>query len=271
MRYEVELINLEAKSPLIWTIGSFLIAVIVTACEYIQAGAFVSLQENPMYGPGDETMLQMGGKYGPLIAAGEWWRFGTAVYLQNGLISLALTGLALYFCRIVERDSGFQRASLLFILSGWYGYSLSALVMPQILTCGMTGAVFGYLGLMFSDLLSSCRSAKRNLLQLLLQCILTVVLTLAGLTPYVDQWAHIGGGVIGFLFALMLLPNMNFGKCERICHGAISFLAFPILAAIFMLTMTIFFRKVDVARNWCPGCSKINAICLYKWCEPLSV
>ena len=106
----VPLVSLEQKSPLIWTIGTLVLYVIVFICELIQEGGIAPMSKNPLVGPSDETMIIMGAKYGPPIIAAEWWRFVTALFLHSGIIHLVLT-VALKFCSCdVERDSGYCTA-----------------------------------------------------------------------------------------------------------------------------------------------------------------
>jgi hypothetical protein len=153
------------------------------------------------------------------------------------------------------------------MISGVYGYVLSSLCVSTAISCGATGAIFGFLGFLLSDLLASWNQAEHAKRTLAIYITHIILFIGAGLTPFVDNWAHIGGLVMGVLIALMLLPNIDVGECEQYCHGAISFLAFPIMATVFMLSVVIFFRKVDDAISWCPGCYLINRLCVLNWCE----
>jgi rhomboid protease GluP len=65
-------------------------------------------------------ILQMGAKLGSLIQTGEWWRFFTPIFCQNGIISLVLACLMGYLARSVEVNSGFL-AAMLFLFAGGYG------------------------------------------------------------------------------------------------------------------------------------------------------
>lgn len=241
--------------------------VMCIACEFFQSGHFQSLNDNPLYGFDSGLLLQFGAKYGPLIVAGDWWRWFSAIFVQSAIGSLLICFSALWFTRSIELDAGFYRASLLFMVSGVYGYVLSSLCVPGAISCGAGGALCGFLGFLLSDLLASWKRAKQPRATLSVFVVHVVVLLAIGLTPYVDNWAHIGGGIMGVLIALMLLPNIDVGECEQYCHGAISFLAFPAMATVFMLSVVVFFRKVDAAISWCPGCYLINEVCLMNWCN----
>lgn len=264
---QVPLINLEDPSPYLWTIGVGILITIILACEIIQSGGFKSISKNPMYGPDGSTMLQMGAKYGPLILDGEFWRLFSAILVQNGIIYYVVTIILLFFTRKIERDSGFWRTFIIFVLAGTYGYIVSSLFIPNYISCGATGSMFGYLGLMLCDLCASWRKVQKPVFRLIFLIVAIVVLLAVGLTPYVDNFVHVGGFIIGLLFALMLLPNLSFGKCERYCHGVIAFLAFPVMSVLFMVTLVVFFREV-VDTNWCSWCHYINCVNISNWCPP---
>jgi hypothetical protein len=125
----------------------------------------------------------------------------------------------------------------------------------------------GLVGLMLCDLWSSWRGIKTAKRDLILYIVVVIVLFVLGFTPYVDNWAHVGGIVMGILFALMLLPNFEFKGCSMVIRGIFAFLAFPLMATIFMLSLVILLREVGAAGQWCRGCEKFNVYCMSKWCE----
>lgn len=264
---EMPLINFDIPSPPIWTIGSALIMVLCIACEIVYDGVKFDFYENPMLGPAPSTLLQMGAKYGPLIADGEFWRFFTAIFLQPGIILVVVAIILTLFTKSVERDSGFWRAVLLYILTGSFGYIFSCIFIPTEISCGSTGALFGYLGVIVSDLISTWRMIKRPGLRLTGMIILIIILLVCGLTPYVDNWVHIGGFIMGLLASLVILPNLSFGKCERICHAICAFIAFPMLATVYMVCLVVFYRSVNVDFSWCKFCHYINCVNISGWCK----
>ena len=267
--YVVPLVNLEAPSPLLWVCGIALIMTITFVCETFQIGGYSDIKKNPMWGPDESTMLQMGAKYGPLILAGDWWRLFSATFLQNGLIFYVVSMVLLFITRNVEREAGWWRAMFAFMISGTFGYIVSCLFVPEVISCGTTGALCGYIGLMVSDLIAKWRGVSRPALRLIGLIVLTAILIVLGLTPYVDNFLHIGGLVMGFLLALILLPNLNFGKCEGIVHSIIAFLAFPAMSTLFMVCLVIFFRGVESGTSWCSWCIKATCININGWCKDL--
>ena len=267
---EPPLLNLDQKSPPLWTMGCLFIFFAVLVCEILQTGTIAPMSVNPLIGPDTQTMLLMGAKYGPFMLSGQWWRFFTAIFLHSGLIHIMIVLFIVISTRSVEKDSGFFRAVLVFFISGLYGYILSCLFVPEMVTVGATGALYGFLGLQLSDLFSSWRMYPNrwSKLKTLLSSIITTLIV--GFTPFLENFLHIGGFIMGFLFALMLLPNLSFGNCEKICHGFIAFLAFPIMATLFCLSFVVFYRSVDSAVSWCETCHYLNCINITGWCPPLT-
>ncbi|OHT10281.1 Clan S-, family S54, Rhomboid-like serine peptidase [Tritrichomonas foetus] len=269
VKIEVPLVNLDAPSPYLWTIGIFIVITIILVGELYQMGfSNIEFKNNPMGGPNSEILLMMGAKYSPMILDGDWWRIFSAVFLQSGIIVWAVSAVLLFFTKSIERDTGFYRMMLTFMVCGVYGYILSCIFIPSAITCGSTGALIGLVGVMLCDLIASWKIVTRPIFRLVGVIIIIVILIVGGLTPYVDNFAHIGGLIMGLLTALMLVPNLNFGRCQAYCHGIISFFAFPIMSTLFMVCLVIVFRSVDTNLSWCKGCEKINCVnFVSNWCD----
>lgn len=260
------LINLDAKSPPIWTFGVLIVYLAVLGGAFYQYGQVPKMSENPMFGPSQEVLLLMGAKQASVILAGSWWRFFTSMFLHSGAIHLVIILIFAIFTSRVERDTGFWRAFFVFLVSGMYGTILSCLLVPELISCGASGAIFGYIGLLFADLFAGWRSNPKKGRDLGILVGLTVVGIILGLTPFIDNFNNIGGFIMGLLFALMLLPNLSFGSCERICHGFISFLAFPAMAFIFCVCLVVFYRSINNVK-WCPFCQRITCLNFGRnWC-----
>lgn len=259
------LVNLEAKSPQIWSFGTIIVYLGVLACVFIQYGSMPDISQNMMYGPDQNTLILMGAKQASVILQGSWWRFLVAHFLHSGVIHVVIIIIFAVFTASVERDTGFWRAFFVFMVSGCYGLILSCLLVPEMITCGASGCIFGFIGLMLADLFSGWRANPHKGRDLGITIALIVVSILLGLTPFIDNFLNIGGFIMGILFALMLLPNLTFGKCERICHGLIAFLAFPAMTFIFCVCLVTFYRSIE-GTQWCSFCATINCINIRNWC-----
>lgn len=100
-------------------------------------------------GTGNEIYTN-GVLYGPLVAAGDWWRLITAAFLHYGPLHLGMNMLALWwFGAAVEQVLGRGRYLLLYLVSGLSGSAGALLLSPTSLTVGASGAIFGILGAAF--------------------------------------------------------------------------------------------------------------------------
>jgi len=265
----VPLINLDKKSPVIWGVGCILIYFIIFVCSIIQSKGFVAFSVNPFFGPDESTLLLFGAKQGSLILRGDWWRFFTAIFVHSGLIHILLSLLFMIQTNEVEKETGFWRTVIVFCSSGVYGYVLSSLLIPNVISNGPTGALFGFVGLQIADLISSWRMMNSPCQKLSRFVFTSMVCIIIGLTPFLDNFMHIGGFFMGFLTALMLLPNLSFDIWDQKCHGVIAFLAFPLWSTVFVFSIVVFFRSISSGSQWCSWCQYLNCVNVTGWCENL--
>ncbi|GAB2274381.1 Retinoblastoma-like protein 1 [Dionaea muscipula] len=140
------------------------------------------------------------------------WRLFTAIWLHAGVVHLLANMLSLLFIGLRhEREFGFVRIGLLYMVSGLGGNLLSALFIQSSISVGASGALFGLLGGMLSELIINW-TIYANKVAALLTLLLVIVINLAvGILPHVDNFAHIGGFISGFLLGFILLIRPHFG------------------------------------------------------------
>jgi rhomboid protease GluP len=157
---------------------------------------------------GQDWLLEMGAKYGPLMAAGEWWRFLTPVFLHAGLFHIFVNMYSLYALGpAVERFFEARRMLALYLLSGIGGVVLSLVFSPQP-SVGASGAIFGLLGALAAFFYLHRAAFGRFGMVQLRQLIFVAMLNLMlGLSPGIDNWGHVGGLITGALLTLLLGPH----------------------------------------------------------------
>src|SRR5215510_10203220 len=97
----------------------------------------------------ETTLMAFGVKSNPKIAAGEWWRFVTPVFIHIGLLHLFFNSYALWIVGPqVEKLYGGARFVLLYVLTGVAGVVGSYLYRPEGLSAGASGAIFGLFGVL---------------------------------------------------------------------------------------------------------------------------
>ncbi|XAR60601.1 hypothetical protein NMG60_11034040 [Bertholletia excelsa] len=143
--------------------------------------AFESLKENPLLGPATATLERLGAlEVNKVVQKHQAWRLFT---LQIGL---------------------------LYIISGLGGSLLSSLFIRTSISVGASGALFGLLGGMLSELITNW-TIYANKLAALSTLLLIIILNLAvGILPHVDNFAHIGGFVTGFLLGFVFLMRPQY-------------------------------------------------------------
>ncbi|KAK9666364.1 hypothetical protein RND81_14G179900 [Saponaria officinalis] len=179
--------------------------------------SFLPLHYNRLVGPSSSTLERMGGLRLELVQEGEWWRLLSCLWLHAGLIHLIANMVSLLFIGVrLEEEFAFWRIGPIYVISGFGGSLMSCLSALEnektgIVSVGASGALFGLLGAMLSELITNW-SIYANKCSALLSLMVIVALNLAvGLIPGVDSSAHIGGFISGFLLGFVLLIRPQYG------------------------------------------------------------
>ncbi|GAB2573381.1 rhomboid family intramembrane serine protease [Gracilibacillus alcaliphilus] len=156
-----------------------------------------------------EVLIEFGAKYNIAVLDGEWWRIITSMFLHIGILHLLLNMMALFFIgTLVERMYGNLRFFLIYFLSGIAGGLCSFAFNPSV-GAGASGAIFGLFGaLLYFGLKKPNLFFKTIGANVIFIVILNIIF---GFTiPQIDNGAHLGGLVGGFIVAAMvMLPEMK--------------------------------------------------------------
>jgi membrane associated rhomboid family serine protease len=143
------------------------------------------------YGPG-----------GPLhgIAAGEWYRLVTAMFVHYGLLHLLLNMYALWILgRDLERVLGPLRFTALYLLAGLGGNVAAYLfAAPNAATAGASTAVFGLMAAIFVIL----KRLQLSVAPILPVIVINVIFTLT--VANISVPGHLGGLAVGGIVAAIL-------------------------------------------------------------------
>jgi rhomboid protease GluP len=156
---------------------------------------------------GDDWVLALGAKVNAAIAAGQYWRLVTPIFIHVDLLHLGFNLYALYYLgRDVERVAGAGRLGLVFAFAGLAGNSLSVLMSPSP-AVGASGAIFGLIGASAVFFFRNRRLlGARGQAQLRSLVMLTVLNLALGLRPGIDNWAHLGGLLGGLAMGWVTMP-----------------------------------------------------------------
>ncbi|KAI4340367.1 hypothetical protein MLD38_025212 [Melastoma candidum] len=245
--------------------------------------SFQSLSENPLLGPSSTTLLKMGALDTNKIVEGrQAWRLFTCIWLHAGVFHILANMLSLLFIGIrLEREFGFVRIGVLYIVSGFGGSLLSALFLQTSISVGASGALFGLLGSMLSELLINW-TIYANKLAALLTLIFIVIVNLAfGILPHVDNFAHIGGFLSGFLLGFVFLIRPQYAWINqknpppgfvpatlKPKHKTYQYVLLAVSMALlivgFTLGLVALFRGAD-ANKYCTWCHYLSCVPTSRW------
>lgn len=136
------------------------------------------------------------------IAAGEWWRFFTPMFLHAGIMHILFNMFCLFvFGPELERVAGKTRFLTIYLLSGIFGnvavYFLKDVTYAHV---GASGAVFGIFGA-FGALVYYTKHRLPELRQIIVP-IIVISIIMTFLQPGINITAHICGLVVGFIIGL---------------------------------------------------------------------
>ncbi|XP_065879673.1 RHOMBOID-like protein 1 [Euphorbia lathyris] len=181
--------------------------------KFLGRFSFESMKTNPLLGPSSSTLEKMGAlDVDKVVQKHQAWRLISCIWLHAGVFHILANMLSLVFIGIrLEQEFGFIRIGLVYIISGFGGSLLSALFIQSGISVGASGALFGLLGGMLSELITNW-TIYANKLAALFTLVLIIVINLAvGILPHVDNFAHIGGFLSGFFLGFVFLIRPQFG------------------------------------------------------------
>lgn len=151
------------------------------------------------------VLLYMGGNYGALVSHGQVWRLLTCAFLHGGIVHIFCNMYALYALGPqVEILFGRVKYIIIYFFSAIGGSLLSYIFSPSSLSIGASGAIFGLFGAMVVFVLKYKDRIPKKVLNNLFGVIILNLLIGFNLQG-IDNFAHIGGLLVGALVAFLFL------------------------------------------------------------------
>lgn len=174
---------------------------------------------------GDTTnpqfMVDHGAMYTPLVTGGQYWRLLTAMFLHFGFEHLAYNMFSLFFLGdILEGVVGPVRYLVIYLVGGVGGNLVSLFMSVQggnfKVSAGASGAIFAVVGAFFYVAIRNRKSFGPGGMRRLL--LMVVLMIMQGIVDRgVDQSAHVGGMVSGFVLGVLLYhPKTGFRWEENV-------------------------------------------------------
>ena len=175
-----------------------------------------------------------------LLLDHQWWRVVTAMFLHGGLIHIGFNMMTLMqFGPALEELYGSGRYLFLYVVTGAIGFLASALTGH--FSVGASGALLGLIGAMVAITTKRGGSFMRELRSRLITSV--VILFMIGFWGGlgIDNSAHIGGFVVGFVMGKIYEDRRPMNPAERKRAQALGWLAGIVIVASFVL-MILHFR-----------------------------
>ncbi len=208
--------RLHRATPQIWVTWS------IIAINAFVFGIMVILGVNPL-APTSGDLLDLGGNYLPATLA-EPWRLFSATFLHAGIIHIGFNMWALRdMGGIAERFYGNAQFLAIYLVAGLFG-SLASLFYSasQAVSVGASGAIFGVAGAIMAALFTKPGKLPSALVSHMRTSMVIFVgysLFMGFTVSFIDNSAHIGGLVSGFLMAWIMAERFDWEQFRR--QGAI--------------------------------------------------
>lgn len=157
-----------------------------------------------------KDLLVWGANYRPLTMDGQWWRLLTNTFLHGGIMHVFANMYGLLFVGIfLEPLLGKTRMLAIYLTTGILASAASIWWYEATVSVGASGAIFGLYGLFLALMVTKIFHPEFSKVFLSSTLIFVGFNLLMGFAGGIDNAAHIGGLVSGFLIGLMLYPSLK--------------------------------------------------------------
>lgn len=152
------------------------------------------------------ALINSGANYGPATTNSGWWRLLTSTFLHGGIMHILsnMVGLCVGGV-IIEATIGRRRFLLAYIISGLAASGVSLWWHPNVVSVGASGAIMGIYGLIIALAIGKKLNRPANKALLIFALIFAGYNLIMGLAGGVDNAAHIGGLLCGFVIGGIFL------------------------------------------------------------------
>jgi rhomboid protease GluP len=164
----------------------------------------IYLHPSSFFSPSLDVVRSFGSKSIADIALGEYWRYVTPIFVHFGIIHLVFNMLGIYYIGYqIEHLLGPKWFLSLYLLAGITG-NLASCIFSLAPSAGASGAIFGLLGAGFrlerliNEKFEELGIQNRPRKKIYSGMVLTNI-ALGLIIPVIDNAAHIGGLVAGWL------------------------------------------------------------------------
>lgn len=207
--------------------------------------------------PSTLSLLKWGADFEPLTLTGDWWRAVTCNFIHIGAFHLLMNMYAFMYVGLLLEDLiGSRRMFMSYLLTGLCSAVFSLYMHGETISAGASGAIFGLYGI-FLAFLFFHRIAKEQRKALLTSILIFVGYNLVyGMKAGIDNAAHIGGLLSGFLLGIIYVCSYKFEKADA--QRTVSILGELGIFCIFLFSFLMLCKNVpplyqDIRGEWESG------------------
>ena len=223
-------------------------------CVLYGASLLITINRSGLEAPGGGlgALFGLGGINGLVLARmgssssyfdlAQPWRLITAIFLHGSLLHIGFNMWVLMdLAPTIEELYGSARFLFVFVVTGICGYILSFL-SGHANSVGASGSLLGLVGLLLA-LTTGRQSIGMRMLRSQLLYWLAYIAVLGILMPGIDNYAHVGGFVAGFLLGKVMADRQPAGVIERRRAYALGWTTGCAVVASFVFMLVNYFRS----------------------------
>jgi len=190
----------------------------------------------------------------------QWFRFITAIFLHAGIIHILLNMFAQWTLSAhIEKEMGSGGFLLTYFAAGIFGNVLGGnFALVGVPSVGASGAIFGTLAVTWVDLVAHWKYHFKPVRKLIFMTIELAIGIAIGFIPYVDNFAHLGGFLMGLFFGIIFYPVISETKRHRLIMWGFRLVAIPLAIVLFVVLSRNFYTSDPYAA--CAGCRYLSCI-----------
>ena len=155
-------------------------------------------------------LLNWGANFRPLTTDGQWWRLLTSTFLHGGLMHILANMYGLLFVGIfLEPLLGAKKYAFVYLLTGILASVASIWWYDATVSVGASGAIFGLYGFFLACLLLKVIPPEFGKAFLASTLVFVGFNLLMAFTGGIDNAAHIGGLLSGFILGLIMSRQLK--------------------------------------------------------------
>lgn len=156
-----------------------------------------------------QDLLNWGGNFRPFTTNGQWWRLLTNIFLHGGFMHLLSNMFGLLFVGLfIEPILGKTKYLVIYLATGILASCASIWWYEATVSVGASGAIFGLYGLFLALLLTKVFPPELSKAFLTTTLIFIGYNLIMGLAGGIDNAAHIGGLLSGFILGIIISRSL---------------------------------------------------------------